>query len=1221
MQPLLPLKMPLKTTLTTSLLAHSSAARCAETRATKTSRETTNLTRATTPSDDEARSPDGHYWYRARPGHRRAPLVHEQPILLHGAATLKPFPSITTTTNPAMIAKATPALNTVRGFQNTPVTSGDEDSDYGVCATPPLSAKRSGRAALIDDVVSANCSPNMRGASSPAVSGIAKLRLQMEPLSLDNSSRTSTLTLNGSNGHGGLSKGLGISTRMVTGSTSYEVNLEHDYVDESGSKDVQRKMTADDFDPLRCLGKGTYGTVLLVKQRNTGRLYAQKQFKKASLTVHKKLIEQTKTERQILESVNRHPFVVKLYYAFQDHEKLYLILEYGQGGELFTHLSTEKMFAEPVAAFYMAEMLLAISHLHSTLGVVYRDLKPENCLLDAEGHLLLTDFGLSKVAVDTSEDHCNSMLGTVEYMAPEVIQGQKYGKAVDWWSFGALGYDLMTGNPPFRGGNHAKIQQNIVKQKLVMPYFLSPDAKDLLTRLLKKDPKKRLGANMPKDLQIMKGHRFFRKIDWKKLEAREVEPPIQPMITDPELAENFAPEFTDLSLSPVITAKDPWSAMSAKEDDPFGGFSFSHAFRFTTETKEYREIWESLIYGVIEEKQTLHRPVRFVLLLVFFSGAHHYIVTIIHASFFLVDFFLSCPCFSPPLLQILSATGAYRAKLQFALQSSGWDLVLALFLDSVVDRARVRASERLLGKFTDLKRGGGGKVCIQNSFKPGLGPRALGPSWRQSEHFQDQDAGGISRDIDQKVEESLKDAEKGKKDGITPGSLLEAGLDMGYKLVASRYLAYLAPGGFSLKDRFAQMISSKQRKTECSGVQNAAPRHRIAGLENLEHVVDAFWGIFLTTGLHNEGSPMLMISISDVSLCNVFCQSRRLRKDPWLHLLAIRLNLADKKYYQGRAVLTTLGLWKNRARLDRTWLNGKCFAPNEAWTQLAVTWAGIWRYAVDRRNYRTPGRHIEQKVLTQRRNKVSKLLLTQHVVEVSGTTHIRRGMIVAPSPKLSVATVGQPGKREQKPPMGKVKPRTRPHNGNGCPQVDMIRISLAAMAKLAAVALGKKLASRNELPSWFRVLGASTMPLLKLLGHSFFAKVYVQLILGGVNAIPAKSSLSSPRSHWDAFGLAMWLKPAFGFYTGNPHVRFDDFLNLNTRPSLAVDGIQVSRAAPHPNDTTSNRPKFRIERHRYLSQGTAGTGNCLLNLILCSSKSGRIARLKIKSFRVWQGAW
>jgi serine/threonine protein kinase len=230
------------------------------------------------------------------------------------------------------------------------------------------------------------------------------------------------------------------------------------------------------------------------------------------------------------------------------------------------------MFSEETAAFYMAELTLALSHMHETLGVVYRDLKPENCLLDAEGHLLLTDFGLSKVAVDS--DECNSMLGTVEYMAPEVILGKKYGKAVDWWSFGALGFDLMTGNPPFRGQNHAKIQDNIVKQKLTLPFFLSADAKDLLTRLLRKDPAKRLGSNMPKDLTAIKKHRFFRKIDWKALAARELEPPIQPMITDPELAENFAPEFTELGLSPVVTRlDDPWSALSAK-DDVFGGFSF-----------------------------------------------------------------------------------------------------------------------------------------------------------------------------------------------------------------------------------------------------------------------------------------------------------------------------------------------------------------------------------------------------------------------------------------------------------------------------------------------------------------------------------------------------------------------------------------------------------------------------------------------------------------------
>ena len=513
-----------------------------------------------------------------------------------------------------MIAPAAPALKTVRGFNGTPAASGDEDdSDY--CLTPGFrgksSVKQSRKAYIIDDVVSANCSPVLRPAASPAVSGIGKLRMQLEPLSLNNdsaafSSRASSMTrcdsqpfsspptsdtpTNGRRRQSRISKrtssGSGDETASE-GTTSYEISLENDFVSEadgpgtggSALADViadevrpRHKMTAKDFEPLRCLGKGAYGTVLLVKQRATGRLYAQKQFKKASLRVHKKLIEQTKTERQILESVNRHPFVVKLFYAFQDREKLYLILEYGQGGELFTHLNTEKMFTEQTAAFYMAEMVLALSHLHDNLGVVYRDLKPENCLLDAEGHLLLTDFGLSKVAVDQEE--CHSMLGTVEYMAPEIILGKKYGKAVDWWSFGALGFDLMTGNPPFRGQNNAKIQDNIVKQKLVMPYFLGPDAKDLLTRLLRKDPSKRLGSNMPKDLMTIKKHRFFRKINWKQLERRELEPPIQPMITDPELAENFAPEFTELSLSPVVNRfDDPWSAVSAK-DDVFGGFSF-----------------------------------------------------------------------------------------------------------------------------------------------------------------------------------------------------------------------------------------------------------------------------------------------------------------------------------------------------------------------------------------------------------------------------------------------------------------------------------------------------------------------------------------------------------------------------------------------------------------------------------------------------------------------
>ncbi|PYH43530.1 AGC family serine/threonine-protein kinase [Aspergillus saccharolyticus JOP 1030-1] len=471
-----------------------------------------------------------------------------------------------------------PALSTVRGF--TPRGSGDEDSDRSACSSRAPSSRPP--------------APTGTGPSSPLVQpatgcGVSALKLQLDSMSLSGQGARSETPSNAS---------VCSDSDQTEVLTSYEVPLDHDYVsadavEEEKSQQASngravrtelcRKMTTDDFEPLLCLGKGSFGTVLLVRHVLTGKLYAQKQFRKASITVHKKLVEQTKTERMILESVNRHPFVVKLFYAFQDHEKLYLILEYAEGGELFHHLALERMFDEDAAAFYMAQMVLALEHLHQTVGVIYRDLKPENCLLDKEGHLLLTDFGLSKIAV-SDDDRCNSSLGTIEYMAPEVIQGKPYGKACDWWSLGALGYDLLTGSPPFRANNNAKLQEKILKQKLALPYFLGPDAKDLLTRLLRKEPSKRLGYHMPKDLQTIKSHRFFRKIDWKALERREVTPPINPVVTDPALAENFSVDFTQLPLSPIIHGFDeryqasqaavPAVSLGLGESNPFGGFSF-----------------------------------------------------------------------------------------------------------------------------------------------------------------------------------------------------------------------------------------------------------------------------------------------------------------------------------------------------------------------------------------------------------------------------------------------------------------------------------------------------------------------------------------------------------------------------------------------------------------------------------------------------------------------
>ncbi|KAJ5141399.1 Serine/threonine-protein kinase psk1 [Penicillium atrosanguineum] len=454
--------------------------------------------------------------------------------------------------------QADPALSTVRGF--TPLASADEDSDFSITSS---------RAPDSRPTTSLGGSPLALPVTGH---GVSALKLQLDSLSL--AGRPSA-------GSSGLCSETPSNASVQSDSdqtevlTSYEVALDQDFVSadvategSSGTSPVTftndtdmrsqlcRKMTADDFEPLLCLGKGSFGTVLLVRHVVTGKLYAQKQFRKASLTVHKKLVEQTKTERMVLESVNRHPFVVKLFYAFQDHEKLYLILEYADGGELFTHLAMERMFEEDTAAFYMAEMVLALEHLHQN-----QDRRQRRRPLQL-------------------------LLGTIEYMAPEVVQGKPYGKACDWWSLGALGYDLLTGSPPFRANNHTKLQEKIVKQKLVLPYFLGPDAKDLLIRLLRKDPTKRLGYHMAKDLQTIKKHRFFRKIDWAALERRELDPPIKPIVTDPALAENFSDDFTHLPLSPTLagiddlyTGPSPSSqhARGLSTDagsNPFGGFSF-----------------------------------------------------------------------------------------------------------------------------------------------------------------------------------------------------------------------------------------------------------------------------------------------------------------------------------------------------------------------------------------------------------------------------------------------------------------------------------------------------------------------------------------------------------------------------------------------------------------------------------------------------------------------
>ncbi|KAF9438825.1 serine/threonine protein kinase psk1 [Entomortierella beljakovae] len=320
-----------------------------------------------------------------------------------------------------------------------------------------------------------------------------------------------------------------------------------------GPRRPRHKMTPDDFRFLKVIGRGAYGKVYLVRHIATNALYAMKVLKKASIIVHAKDTECTMSERKILEAI-RHPFIVKLHYAFQTDHRLYLILEYASGGELFTHLATERMFSEETTAFYAAQLVLALEHLHS-LGIIYRDLKPENIMLNGHGDVVLTDFGLSKVPLEDSDGRTNTVCGTIEYMAPEVISGRvHYDRTVDWWSLGIVIHDMLTGSPPFVANNRKKTMDAILNKKLNLPYYLSSDAKDLLTRLLKRVPTARLGYG-PKGLENIKNHRFFRKINWKLLALRELEPPIVPFLSDPESVENFNSDFTGMPVeeSPIFT--------------------------------------------------------------------------------------------------------------------------------------------------------------------------------------------------------------------------------------------------------------------------------------------------------------------------------------------------------------------------------------------------------------------------------------------------------------------------------------------------------------------------------------------------------------------------------------------------------------------------------------------------------------------------------------------
>ena len=293
--------------------------------------------------------------------------------------------------------------------------------------------------------------------------------------------------------------------------------------DNKDSELVSVKLSYSDFEPLKLLGTGAFGKVLLVRYISNDKLYAMKVLSKSQLKL-KKQEEHSKNERDLMVKLN-NPFIINIKFAFQDESKLYIVSEFMQGGDMFYHIhhSTINM-TEDTVKFYIIELILGIEFLHKN-NVIFRDLKPENILMDAEGHIKISDFGLSKI-LENPKDKAYTLCGTTKYLAPEILKNRGYDKSVDWWSLGCIYYEMLTGKIPFKIKNN-KIDLSVFEEKINFKENMNPLIIDLINRLLEINPKKRIGYGENDSKQI-KEHKYFSDVDWNKYMNKEIEPPFIP---------------------------------------------------------------------------------------------------------------------------------------------------------------------------------------------------------------------------------------------------------------------------------------------------------------------------------------------------------------------------------------------------------------------------------------------------------------------------------------------------------------------------------------------------------------------------------------------------------------------------------------------------------------------------------------------------------------------
>ncbi|KAJ9575954.1 hypothetical protein L9F63_007181 [Diploptera punctata] len=346
-----------------------------------------------------------------------------------------------------------------------------------------------------------------------------------------------------------------------------------------------KHFSISDFELLRVIGRGSYAKVLLVELKKTSRVYAMKVIKKSIVTEDED-IDWIQTEKHVFETVSNHPFLVGLHSCFQTPSHLIFVIEFVRGGDLMYHMQKRRRLSEENVRFYTAEISIALNFLHSK-GIIYRDLKLDNVLLDHEGHIKLTDYGMCKEGMKP-EDTTSTFCGTPNYIAPEVLRGEDYSFTVDWWALGVLMYEMLAGRSPFDIASTSEnpdmntedyLFQVILEKTIRIPRSVSVKAASVLKGFLKRNPEERLGCNKETGFMDVMSHPFFSSIDWELIALKQVVPPYKPELQSERDITNFPPEFTE---EPVLLTPDT-SLIHQIDQTEFEGFEYVNPLLMTGE--------------------------------------------------------------------------------------------------------------------------------------------------------------------------------------------------------------------------------------------------------------------------------------------------------------------------------------------------------------------------------------------------------------------------------------------------------------------------------------------------------------------------------------------------------------------------------------------------------------------------------------------------------------